>query len=39
MILMENLRDDRRTLLKIERRMYSPDYVPAAVFAGLPASP
>ena len=39
MILMENLRDDRRTLLKVERRMYSPDYVPAAVFAGLPASP
>jgi hypothetical protein len=34
MILMEDLRDDRRTLLKVERRVHSPDYVPAAVFAG-----
>lgn len=36
MILMENLLDNRRTLLKVERRVYSADYVPAAVFAGLP---
>jgi len=36
MILMEDLRDDRRTLLKVERRVHSPDYVPAAVFAGQP---
>jgi hypothetical protein len=33
MILMEDLRDNRRTLLKVERRVHSPDYVPAAVFA------
>ncbi|MCX7141891.1 MAG: outer membrane lipoprotein-sorting protein [Proteobacteria bacterium] len=39
MILMEDLRDGRRTLLKIERRVHSSDYVPAAVFAGLPALP
>jgi hypothetical protein len=39
MILMEDLRDGRRTLLKIERRVHSPDYIPAAVFAGLPALP
>lgn len=35
MILMENLKDDQRSLLKIDRRVHSPDYVPAAVFAGL----
>ena len=35
MVLSEDLREDRRTLLKIERRVYSPDYVPAAVFAGM----
>ncbi len=39
MILMEDLRDGRRSLLKIERRVHSPDYVPAAVFAGLSAPP
>ena len=39
MILMEDLRDGRRTLLKIERRVHSPDYVPAAVFAGIPGKP
>ncbi|MBI3370573.1 MAG: outer membrane lipoprotein-sorting protein [Betaproteobacteria bacterium] len=36
MILMENLSDGRRTLLKVDRRVHSPDYVPAAVFAGRP---
>ena len=35
MILMENLKDEQRTLLKIDRRVHSPDYVPLAVFAGL----
>ncbi len=35
MILTEDLRDARRTLLKIERRVHSADYVPDAVFAGL----
>lgn len=35
MILMENLRDGRRSVLKVERRVHSPDYVPASVFAGL----
>ena len=35
MILMEDLHANRRTLLKVERRAYSADYVPAAVFAGL----
>jgi len=39
MILMEDLRDGRRSLLKVERRVHSPDYVPAAVFAGLGALP
>ena len=39
MLLMEDLRDERRTLLKVERRVHSPDYVPAAVFAGLSALP
>jgi hypothetical protein len=39
MVLMEDLRDGRRTLLKIERRVHSADYVPAAVFARLPALP
>lgn len=36
MILMENLRDQRRSLLKIERRVHSRDYIPADIFAGLP---
>lgn len=36
MVLMEDLRDNRRSLLKIERRVHSADYVPAALFAGLP---
>jgi hypothetical protein len=35
MILMEDLREDSRTLLKVERRVHSADYVPDAVFAGL----
>ncbi len=35
MILMENLRDNRRSVLKVERRVHSPDYVPDSVFAGL----
>jgi hypothetical protein len=39
MILMEDLRDGRRTLLKVERRVHSPDYVPAAVFAGIQGKP
>lgn len=43
MILMQDLRDGRRTLLKFERRVHSADYVPAAVFdnlrAGLPRLP
>ncbi len=30
MILMEDLRDGRRSLLKVERRVHSPDYLPAA---------
>lgn len=34
MILMENCRDGQRTLLKIDRRVHSPDYVPLSVFAG-----
>lgn len=32
MLLMEDLRDGRRTLLKVERRVHSPDYVPAGIF-------
>jgi hypothetical protein len=39
MILMEDLRDGGRALLKVERRVHSPDYVPPAVFAGLSARP
>ena len=35
MILMENLKDEQRSLLKIDRRVHSPDYVPLTVFAGL----
>ena len=37
MMLMEDLRDGRRTLLKVERRVHSPDYVPASIFEGLQA--
>ncbi len=37
MMLMEDLRDGRRTLLKVERRVHSPDYVPNSVFEGLQA--
>ena len=33
MILMEDLRERQSTLLKIERRVHSPDYVPAELFA------
>lgn len=32
MVLMENLRDGHRTLIKVERRVHSADYVPAEVF-------
>ena len=32
MILTEDLRDNRRTLVKVERRVHSPDYVPEGVF-------
>lgn len=39
MILMEDLRDGRRSLLKVERRVHSPDYVPPAVFAGITGKP
>lgn len=34
MTLTEDLREDRRTLLKVERRVHSADYVPADVFGG-----
>ena len=34
MILTEDLRETRRTLVKIERRVHSPDYVPDGVFNG-----
>lgn len=39
MILSEDLREARRTLVKIERRVHSPDYVPDAVFEGLRDGP
>ena len=39
MILMEDLLDGRRSLLKVDRRVHSSDYVPAALFAGLPGEP
>lgn len=35
MILTEDLTEGTRTLIKIERRVHSPDYVPADIFAGL----
>ena len=35
MILTEDLREDRRTLVKVERRVHSADYVPDAIFAGM----
>jgi hypothetical protein len=35
MILTEDLRDSRRSLVKVERRVHSADYVPESVFAGL----
>jgi hypothetical protein len=38
MVLMEDLRNGGRSLLKVERRVHSADYVPAAVFAGLQVS-
>ncbi len=34
MMLMEDMRDGRRTLLKVERRVHSPDYIPAGVLDG-----
>lgn len=36
MILMENLRDNRRSLLKVDQRVHAAEYVPAEVFRGLP---
>lgn len=39
MILMEDLRDGGRSLLKVERRVLSADYVPEAVFARSGARP
>jgi hypothetical protein len=33
MILMEDFSARHRTLLKVERRVFSPDYVPAAIFS------
>lgn len=36
MVLMENILDGHRSLLKVERRIHSADYVPAAVFASEP---
>ncbi len=38
MIQVEDLRADRRTLLKVERRVHSADYVPDAVFGDLPVA-
>ena len=35
MILTEDLLEERRTLIKIERRVHSADYVPDTIFAGL----
>ncbi len=35
MVLMEDLRSGGRSLLKVERRVHSADYVPAATFAEL----
>ena len=34
MMLLEDMRDGRRTLLKVERRVHSPDYIPAGVLDG-----
>ncbi len=34
MTLTEDLREDRRTLIKVERRVHSADYVPAEIFDG-----
>ena len=39
MVLMEDLRDGERSLLKVEHRVDSSDYVPATVFAGLRTMP
>ena len=35
MILNEDLRESRRSLIKVERRVHSADYVPEAIFARL----
>ena len=35
MMLMENLKEGRRSLLKIDRRVLSPDYLPETVFAAV----
>jgi hypothetical protein len=32
MVLMENRLDDHRTVIKIDRRVFSADYVPEEVF-------
>ncbi len=32
MLLMENMQEDHQTLIKVDRRVYSADYVPAEVF-------
>jgi hypothetical protein len=39
MVLMEDLRSGERSLLKIERRVHSADYVPMAMFAGSQEKP
>lgn len=38
MMLMENLKEGSRSLLRIDRRVESPDYTPETVFAGLNVS-
>jgi Outer membrane lipoprotein-sorting protein len=35
MILMENFKTEHRSVLKIDRRVHSADYVPPVIFAGL----
>lgn len=39
MVLMEDLRSGERTLLKVERRVHSPDYVPLAMFTDAQEKP
>jgi hypothetical protein len=33
MVLMEDFAERHRTLIKVERRVFSPDYVPAEIFS------